>query len=176
MEKEIQIPKVPRVNDIYRKKVFTFQADLKIFDAIRKFTLLNLSSAPVIDKDNKVVGYLSESDCIKYLSNCLYFDEPLDRTIETFMSRCICKVNIDWDIFELEDFFIKNKLKSAPILDSNNCLIGIVSRGDILIALEKYLKEREAYKLLYNVPLELQINLDLRQRTKYIIDNYRGHF
>jgi len=172
MDKEYTLPDIPKVKEIFSRKVIAFSKEFKIFDAIKNFNKFRISSAPVTNTDNKVVGYLSESDCIKYLSNCLYYDEARNRSIETFMSKKLAKVDLEWDVFELENFFIKNNLKSASIIDDENHLLGIVSRRDILLAFEKYLNAREKYKVFIQIPIEL----DLKQRTKVIVDNYRSHF
>jgi len=156
----------PIVKDILIKKVIAFTPDFTSVDAIECFNKYKISSAPVINDRSEVIGYLSESDCIKHLSNCLFFDESRNRAINLIMSKEVAVAENAWDIFMLENFFVSNQLRSAPVVDSENHLIGIVTRRDALLALEKCLQGREEYKREIKTPVELNI----RQRIRMIVN------
>lgn len=63
---------VPKVQDILTKKVIAFRPDFSTLDAIKGFNQFRISSAPVVNESNEVVGFLSEGDSIKCLGNCLF--------------------------------------------------------------------------------------------------------
>tara|TARA_R110002072_G_scaffold64203_1_gene159152 strand:+ start:130673 stop:131170 length:498 start_codon:yes stop_codon:yes gene_type:complete len=163
MDRKLETPKV---KDILIKKVIAFRPDFTSFDAIRSFNESRISTAPVVNDQNEVIGYLSESDCIRCLSNCLFFDESRYRTIDLIMSKKVAIAESQWDIFELENFFVTNHLRSAPVVDSENHLVGIVTRRDALIALQKCMEEREEYKKDIKTPVEL----NMKERIKMIVD------
>lgn len=102
MDRQLETPKV---KDIFIKKVIAFRPDFTIFDAIRNFNKFNISAAPVVTENNEVIGYLSESDCIKCMSNCLFYDEARNDTIDLIMNKNVALAESEWDIFELESFF-----------------------------------------------------------------------
>lgn len=163
MERKLEIPKV---KDILIEKVIAFKPEFTTVDATKWFNEYRISTAPVVNDQNEVIGYLSESDCIKCLSNCLYFDESRNRTIDLIMSKDVSMAEGEWDVFELEDFFVSNHLRSAPVIDSKNHLIGIVTRRDVLMALEKCMEGRQEYKKDIKTPVEL----DMRERIKIIVN------
>lgn len=157
--------KLPKVKDILIKKVIALRPDFTAIDAIQIFNKYQISAAPVINDQNEVIGYLSETDCIKCLSTCLFFDESRDRTIDHIMSiKILCAEN-NWDIFELESFFVSNHLSSAPVIDFNKQLVGMVSRRDALMALQKSIEGRDEYKIEIKTPIELT----MRDRARMII-------
>lgn len=161
MDRKLETPKV---KDMLIKKAIAFKPDFTSFDAIRNFNEYKISAAPVVNENNEVVGYLSESDCIKCLANCLFHDESRMQTIELIMEKNVKVADDNWDIFELENFFVSNHLRSAPVVDSENHLVGIVTRRDALLALENCMKGRQEYKKEIKTPIELNMN----QRIKMI--------
>ena len=159
---------IPKVKDILIRKVIAFKPDFTNIDVIQAFNEHRISSAPVINESNEVIGYLSESDSIKCMGNCLFFDEQRNPTIESIMSKNVLLANSDWDIFELDHFFIQNHIRSAPVVDSSNHLQGIVSRRDALKALEKIMKERSDYKKGIQEPIEL----NMYDKIKMLVENH----
>jgi len=159
---------VPKVKDILHMDVIAFTCDFTIFDAVQSLHKYNISSVPVLNQKNEVIGYLSESDCIKSVTGTLYYDINMSQTIDSIMSRKVAYAELDWDIFELEFFFDSNHLSSAPIRDCENHLVGIVRRSDILLALVKCSVGREDYKFQIKNPVEL----DTREKIRWVIDQY----
>ena len=138
MKKEISLPKV---EDIYRTNYWAFRPDDSVLHAIEAFNKNRFTSAPVIDVNKSVIGYLSESDCLKKMAVSLFYDD-FAPTVESAMSNKVFYAEPDWDIFELEDFFVKKEIVSAPILGSNNILKGVVTRSDVLLCLEKLMIDK----------------------------------
>jgi predicted transcriptional regulator len=161
---------VPKVKDMLRLDIIAFTSDFTIFDAIHSLNKFRISSAPVINYQNEVIGYLSEGDCIKSVTSTLYYDVNMSQTIDTIMTQKVAYADQDWDIFELEFFFDSNHLLSAPIVDDENHLVGIVTRSDILLALVKCSEGREDYKHKIKNPVEL----NTREKIRWIIDLYHN--
>lgn len=157
----------PTVKDILKKNVVAFGPDFTILDAIKSFNKYNLSTAPVVNDQNVVVGYISENDCIKCLSNNLFYDDLDCSSIDLIMSKQVEVAQLDWDIFKLENFFVFKHIKSAPVVDSENHLVGVVTRRDILLELEKCIEDRQDYKGEIKTPVEL----NLQEKVKIILLN-----
>ncbi len=152
----------PKVEEIMERKVVAFQSDFSTFDVIRGFNQHSMGSAPVINESHEIVGFVSESDLINCIGNCLFYDESRNPTLESIMTKDVLAAKPDWDLFELEDFFISNHIRTAPVTDSENHLIGIVTRRDALRALESAMLSRRAYKKKIKTPVELNLHERLR--------------
>jgi predicted transcriptional regulator len=158
---------IPKVKDILTTKIVALQPHFSIVDVIKIFNEYRISSAPVINDNNEVIGYLSESDSIKSLGNSLFFDEQRNQTIDLIMSQDVFPANPEWDIFELDNFFLSKAIRSAPVVDTHNHLVGVITRRDALKALEKIVTDRADYKRQIKEPIQLSES----QRIKVIINN-----
>lgn len=144
--KAINQTKIPTVSDIMVREVICLKTTDNIFTAVSLMRQQRLSSTPVIDEANSVVGFLSEADCLRHLGNMLFFDEGGSMSVGQAMSPQIQGVHPEWDIFKLENFFLTNNLRHAPVINEDRMLIGTVSRHDILKCLESLAKERADYQ------------------------------
>lgn len=158
--------KTPVVRDILNTNIIAFKPDFTFLDAINGLNKYKISSAPVVNDRNEVIGYFSEADCMKSLCNCLFFDEVRDQRIDLVMSKMKDFAEAEWDIFKLENFFVTNHLSSAPVVDSDNQLIGIVSRKDTMVALEKCIVEIMEYKKEIKAP----VIFNMQERIRIIND------
>jgi len=157
---------VPLVKDIMTKKVIAFRFDFSLFDAIEAFNKYQISAAPVINEHSEVIGFLSESDSIRCIVNCIFYDENRNNTIDLIMNRNFQSAQPQWDIFELENFFVSKRIRVAPVVNQEKHLLGIVARKDILQSLEKILRKLVEHKKNLKEPDELQ----LREKIRMIID------
>ena len=146
---------IPKVKDILVEKVIAFQPDHSTLAVINVFNERRISSAPVVNEKKEIVGYISESDLMKCVANCLFFDEQKNTTVESIMSKNVLAANSNWDIFELDNFFISKHIKSAPVIDEDGHLAWIITRRDTLKALEKLMVKRATYKTELKNPIEL---------------------
>lgn len=156
----------PKVKDILTQNAIALRDDFTTMDAVAAFNKHRISSAPVVNFKNEVVGFFSEGDLVKCLGNCLFYDERKWETVSNLMTTAVQSANPEWDVFELENFFVKNRLRSAPVIDSQGRLSGIVTRRDALQALEDLARKRENYKEKIKQPVEL----DLRERITSAFD------
>jgi predicted transcriptional regulator len=154
--------KVPLVSEVLTSKVIAFRENFTTIDVVKAFNGYRISSAPVVNEQNEVVGYVSESDLIKCLGNCLFFDEQRNPTVDSIMSKEVLAVSPNWDLFELDNFFISNKVRSAPVVDNENHIIGVVTRRDALRALERVMLKRDEYIKDLKDPIELSMNQKIK--------------
>lgn len=159
--------KIPKVSEIVMEKVIFFNPDQTVMDVVRIFNEYRISSAPVIKENNEVVGFISESDTMKYLGNTLFFDDSKNNNVDSIMSKKILTAKSDWDIFELENFFIEQHIRSAPVVDSSGHLLGIVTRRDALISLQKMIESRSEQKRHIKEPIKQSMHQKLIMKLDY---------
>lgn len=153
---------IPKVRDILIRKTIALPSSFSTLDAIRCFSKYQISSAPVISENHEVVGFLSASDIIQCMSNCLFHDETRNPTIESIMTKEVVAASPDWDIFELEKFFVTQHVRVAPVLDSQNLLIGMITRGEAIKVLEDLMEQRHRHKIKNKMPVELNLHAQVR--------------
>lgn len=104
-----------------------------VCDAIRLFTGEAISGVPVIDSGNKLVGYISEHDCIKEMLNDTFYRGAAP-AVSTVMSREVKTVSPDASILEVAEAMSESPPKNFPVTE-NGKLVGLLSRKQILTAL-----------------------------------------
>jgi CBS domain-containing protein len=101
----------------------------------------NIGALPVVDKDNKLVGILSERDIARNI-----FDENFNKNqkISNIMSTNVVTCTVDSSAFDLLKIMSDKKIRHIPIVD-NNKLLGIISIGDVVNRIIDRYKEENQY-------------------------------
>ena len=126
----------------------------------------NISGAPIVDDDNKVIGIVSEGDIMRLIEvhspnlNLLLpapFDlielpvrmrVGLDEIAEDvgkaasvlvgeIMTKHVVSIKKDASISDAAALMDSKKVNRLPVVDENKKLLGIITRGDIICALGK---------------------------------------
>ncbi len=85
---------------------------------------------PVVDDDNRVVGILSEKNCLQTI--CRWANEQIaGGTVGDHMSPLLHTVNADMDLLATAAEFISCNFVSLPVVEEDR-LIGTISRQDVL--------------------------------------------
>lgn len=136
--------RAPRASDFMTEHVCTVTPDMPLVDIIALLLKHGTSNAPVIesrDGRRRLVGFISERDCLGFLSNELFFGTPSpSQTAATIMRRHPVCVGPQTDLFALASIFAGHGYRHLPVVE-NDELLGIVSRRDILRAMDAYYRE-----------------------------------
>ena len=122
---------VPSVKDCMTAKLVTLSPEMGIEEAIGLLLKNHISGAPVVDHDKKLVGVLSEKDCLRIFANSAYNVQP-GAVVEKYMSKEPKTISAEADIFTAAEVFLKNPFRRLPIVDDDGVLIGQISRRDVL--------------------------------------------
>ncbi|MGB2475063.1 MAG: CBS domain-containing protein [Flavobacteriaceae bacterium] len=122
------------VRDIMTKNIVRFNEDQTIHDVMDALVKNRISGGPVVNKNNQLIGIISEGDCMKEISDSRYFNMPiLDKSVGYFMTKDVQTLPATMSLFDAASMFHKTGRRRFPVLDNGN-LVGQVSRKDIVIA------------------------------------------
>lgn len=122
------------VADIMTSQLVIFTPEQSIHEVMRAFIKHRISGGPVVDESGKLVGVISEADCMKEISDSRYFNLPiLDKSVAHFMTKEVDTIDANTNVFDAASLFSKSSRRRYPVME-NNCLVGQVSRKDIVIA------------------------------------------
>ena len=104
----------------------------EVVDALlqHKFTGL-----PVVDSQNKVVGFVSEQDCLRKLLISSYHCEG-SLVVEDFMHDQPLTVKDDDSAVNVAELMVTEKPKIYPVVDAQGILTGLLTREQVLRALK----------------------------------------
>jgi len=129
-EKEDKMEKLPIVRDYMDSHAYTLAADTDIFEAVRFLLDKDVTSAPVVDAENHVIGILSEKDCLRLLSTGIDHNRPHGRVAD-YMTSQVSWIEPDMNIYFAAGMFLNVSFRRFPVVE-NGCLIGAITRFDIL--------------------------------------------
>ena len=86
---------------------------------------------------NELIGIISESDCVKQISESRYYNMPMDdATVGKFMTPNVDTIDGNMNVFDAASKFLTSKRRRFPILEDGK-LAGQISLKDILKAAMK---------------------------------------
>ncbi len=130
------------VRDFMAKKLITFKPDTPIYVAIDTLVKNEISGASVVDDKGRLVGIVSEKDCLRILASGVFHNEP-SGTVSNYMTEAVVTVQADTDIFTAADLFLKNIYRRMPVVEDRK-VIGQLSRRDVLRAIQEIKDQQEA--------------------------------
>lgn len=123
------------VRDYMTTRLLTFSPDTEVMSALRQLVTRGHSGAPVVEDDGRIVGMLSEKDCLKVAVMANYEDVS-PGVVRDYMSSSVATVGPDTSLLEVAGRFIDAPFKRfAVVVDGK--LVGQISRSDILRAIDE---------------------------------------
>lgn len=121
------------VKDHMDTKPLAINENASIRDVVHRLVSARRIGAPVVDDSLRVVGFVSEQDCIKEMLNDAFFCE------ESFCAKHVMNTDVqtvspDSSIFEVAERMVNQSPKNYPVVQ-NDMLVGMISRSKILEAL-----------------------------------------
>lgn len=136
---ELESP--PRASELMQQRLQPVPPEMSLREATQFLIDQGLSSAPVVkeqDGKQQLVGFLSERDCLSAITQQSYFgDSAPPQTVATVMKKAPLCVADDTDVFALASIFIHHGFRQLPVTEDGE-LLGVVTRRDVLIAVDKY--------------------------------------
>ena len=128
-------PDVPTARSIMTRKLVTLQPDMAVLDAAAVLLKKGISGAPVVDDQGRLLGLLSEFDCLRAVASADYEMDGHDaiETVEQLMSREPKTISPDMELFDIAGEFLETRMRRFPVVEDGK-LIGQVSRRDALKA------------------------------------------
>ena len=127
------MPRSMFVKDHMKTEVVTLRPDMEILRASRVLIEHDISGAPVLDQHGRLVGMLTERDCLRVVLHADYYGQP-GGLVEDYMNTEPVSVHSENTILEIAERFIKEIYRRYPVLDGGR-LVGVISRRDVMKAM-----------------------------------------
>jgi predicted transcriptional regulator len=122
-----------RVKDYMSSKLVTFTPDMEVMAAVNLLVKHGIAGAPVVDQDGKLVGMLSERDCLQ-IAFIAAQDSCVAGPVSQFMSTKVETVEPDMNLTQLASMFTSKPWRRYPVLEGGK-LVGQISRSDVMRAI-----------------------------------------
>ncbi|MFA6184473.1 MAG: CBS domain-containing protein [Parcubacteria group bacterium] len=143
-----------QVKDIMSKKVVSVFLDTEVKDVASLLVEKRIHGVPVVDKNNKVIGIITETNFFAKVDGDLYLSKFIKTvtknklpdvsdlnsqsqitpktTVETIMTKKCITVEPEMEIEKLFEVFRKKGFHTIPVTDKEKNLLGIVTLADII--------------------------------------------
>lgn len=146
---------IPPIREFMSKPLMTLHPEDSIFDAIDALVSKGYSGAPVVDGEGRLIGLLTEKECLLTVSNAAY-DEGLEGgKVSSYMKPIEETVEVNTDLFTVANLFVQSHLFILPVLDQGK-LVGRISRRDVLRGLCEW--QRRHFKAIQRSLKEQEIS------------------
>ena len=122
--------KLPIVRDHMDRHVATLRPETDILDAIGFLLEKRVTGAPVVDKSGRLVGILTEKDCLRLVAAGVEGNLPRG-SVATFMIPNPETIPPDMDVYFAAGLFLRRNFRRFPVVEDGK-LVGAITRFDIL--------------------------------------------
>ena len=127
-----------QVKDYMNHHAAKLGMNMPVAEAVEALLNAKQSGGAVVDEHGKVVGFLSEQDCLQSMIASSYYREQICRVHE-IMTTPAATVKPYASVLEVAQLLIKEKPRVYPVVDDDGVLVGTISRSDVLKAIDKHL-------------------------------------
>lgn len=164
---EVSVPAAQNralLESIMKRDVYTLPPTATVHDAMQLFIEKGISACPIVDSDDKPIGFISDGDILKRLSRqsgsytdpimliaqSANDDTPYAEKLQSLMQQPVStvgareaiSVNMHADLEEVCRLLARYHLKKVPVLDDGK-IVGVINRSDITrYSMEEYLSGR----------------------------------
>lgn len=125
-----------KVRDVMGKHPLALRAETDLTAAVDLLLKLKMSGLPVVDANERVVGFVSEQDCLRSLLVSSYHCEG-SPSVDDVMHREVLSVRPDDALMDVAEMMVKQKPKIYPVVDETGRLVGLLGRSQVLGALKE---------------------------------------
>jgi CBS domain-containing protein/anti-sigma regulatory factor (Ser/Thr protein kinase) len=131
-----------KVHEVMTANLQMASPEMPISEVLEILRINHISGVPVVQEDRHLVGILSLEDIVRALQK-----NELTASVSRYMSTKLTTVASYDPIVGAMQKFSDSRLGRLPVMDENNKIVGMITKGDItrgmLVALQKDYKEEE---------------------------------
>ena len=120
-------------------KSLSFKKGMSIQTAVEVLLKNDHIGGPVLDEAGRVIGWLSEQDCLAKMLDATYHCE-LVALVEDVMTPKAVTVTKEMSVVDVAQLMLKAAPKIYPVIDDDGYYIGLISRKKILAAMTQQVK------------------------------------
>ncbi|HSG03401.1 MAG TPA: CBS domain-containing protein [Marinobacterium sp.] len=126
------------VRDVMDASIVPLRLETSLAQAVDQIIDSHHLGLPVVDGNHRLVGFLSEQDCMKYVISGSYYADSLTRVGDIMRPEPL-KVGANDSLLALAERMQTGKPKNYPVCDEGK-LVGLVTRSAVLRALNEKIK------------------------------------
>ena len=127
------------VSEIMNTDFAKIYASMPVVEASIELIKKEALGGPVIDENNKLLGWISEQECLKITTQVAYHNQRV-ATVKDIMRTDVLAVKTDQSVVSLAEKMMGLQPKSYPVVDDNQRVIGVITRRRVLKSMLSLIK------------------------------------
>lgn len=153
------------VKEVMTTDVVVLDMYMSLRDAVSLLAEKNISGAPVVDNNGELAGILTEKDVLREVKEAAdevrmvfpsihsmgimfelskgeteileAFKEQANVVVMDVMTKNVITCTPDTTVNEVASILVKRDINRLPVVDEDNHVVGIITRGDIVKSISK---------------------------------------
>ncbi len=118
-----------KIKDCMNENVCCVNPETKITEIAKLMKDNHIGCVPVCDKNNCICGILTDRDILLRTVAC---NKDINTTtVSEIMTTNVCTCSKDEEIHNAEEKMSKYQIRRLPVCDENNCVVGILTLGNL---------------------------------------------
>jgi predicted transcriptional regulator len=117
---------------------------MDVYEAVDLLLANHVANAPVVDDQDRLIGFLSEKDCMETLLDGAYNSNP-STTVDRCMTTNLTTVEEETDLLTVAEIFLQKAYRRLPVMQGET-MVGQISRRDFLQAISDWTRPEQAVK------------------------------
>jgi IMP dehydrogenase len=161
-EQAKQVKSVKRAENGMINAPVTIFPDKTVGDALKLMAEYKIGGIPVVDKDKKLVGIVTNRD--------LRFEKDFNKLIDVVMTKDnLIVTQKNTDLNTATEILQQYKIEKLPVVDNNGKLLGLITYKDITKAKDKPFASKDAMGRL-RVAAGVGISSDMEERVAALVE------
>jgi CBS-domain-containing membrane protein len=141
---------VPTVRRWMRECGRSLRPDDEMAEAIEFLTAHKCPAISVIDEVGRLVGILTEKDCLRTFCSWVY-NGVSGGKVRDYMSPVKAVIEPDMDLLAVASVFLQNFFPALPVI-ADGKLVGMISRLEVLRGIAEWQRQREKERSARRTP------------------------
>lgn len=125
-------------------KPVTIGPDANLLEAIHLILANKVSGLCVVDGGGRLLGVLSELDCLRGVLGATYNDSGIGRVRDVMATTDLLVAHAGDDIIDVAQSMLDDRHRRRPVVDAQGRLIGQITTRQILRAIKEFSAPPEA--------------------------------
>jgi CBS domain-containing protein len=126
------------LTDYMQRQPFKVRANDRLFDAIEVITRNRISGAVVVDAEDRLVGMLSEMDCLRAILAATYHESADVGLVREHMTAAVISCRVNDNIVDVAVDMLSKGHRRRPVIADDGALVGVITCRKLLDVIRSF--------------------------------------
>jgi CBS domain-containing protein len=110
--------------------------DIPLREAQKLTDRYDFNCFPVVAPEGRLVGLLTKGDLLRAVRAALVEPSVWEQPVATWMAHGVLALRPQDSVATAVELMVESRLRSLPVIDDDDCVVGMVSRNDLIQGLK----------------------------------------